>query len=64
MSSARAVSVSWNDGCANWSACSAARPWKPRFSSKRSTRQTALAAAIMERSEGPFAMKAVSPVRT
>src|ERR1700729_2699023 len=37
MSSARAVSVSWNDGCANWSACSAARPWKPRFSRKRST---------------------------
>ena len=26
MSSERAVSVSWNDGCANWSACSAARP--------------------------------------
>ena len=25
MSSERAVSVSWNDGCANWSACSAAR---------------------------------------
>ena len=31
------VSVSWNDGCANWSACSAARPWKSRFSRKRST---------------------------
>ena len=31
------VSASWNDGCANWSACSAARPWKSRFSRKRST---------------------------
>ena len=30
MSSARAVSVSWNDGCANWSARSAARPWRSR----------------------------------
>src|SRR4029077_21180297 len=37
MWSERAVSVSWNDGCANWSACSAARPWKSRFSRKRST---------------------------
>ena len=37
MSSERAASASWNDGCANWSACSAARPWKSRFSRKRST---------------------------
>ncbi len=34
MSSARAVSESWNDGCASWMAYSPARPWKSRFSRK------------------------------
>ena len=29
--------VGTSRGCASWSACSAARPWKPRFSRKRST---------------------------
>src|SRR6476620_5525181 len=60
MSSERAVSVSWNDGCANWSGCSAARPWKSRCARRRAGKKTELAAAIMERSEGRFAMKAVA----
>src|ERR1700729_1902382 len=62
--SERAVSVSWNDGCASWSACSAARPWKSRFSQgsarRRAGKKPELAAVNMERSKGRFAMKAVA----
>ena len=64
MSWARAGSVSWNDGCANWSACSAARPWKPRFSRKRlrrragkKDRETCSCHHRNEISEGRFAVE-------
>src|SRR5262249_969610 len=61
--SARAGCVNSSDECGNWSACSVARPWKSGFSRKRLMsrgEKTDIAAAVMERSEGRFAMKAVA----
>ena len=55
-------------GRASWSACSAARPWKSRFSSEAldvaRVKKPSLQSAIMERSEGRFAMKAAWPARS
>src|SRR5262249_8462520 len=62
--SGRAGCVNSSDECGNWSACSVARPWKSRFLMEALDvargKKTDIAAAVMERSQGRFAMKAVA----
>ena len=61
-----AVSVSWNDGCASWSACSAGRQGSrdSQGSARRRAAKNRPCSGHMERPQGRFAVRAVAHTLT